>query len=124
MNFVKFTTIHNGRTKKLLICSINNKGRISLNLGIKKEFSLDKYNFAVLYHDLENKLFCIEFLCDEAALKEQYLHKITNHPTGASINANLFIEFLGICKEKTTRFPVKKDSDNRIIVDFSHADTV
>jgi hypothetical protein len=120
MNFVKFTK----PLKNPLICSVNNTGRIHLNIGIKREFSLDKYKFAVLYHDLENKLFCIEFLCDEAALKEQYLHKITNHPTGASINAKIFVEFLGICKEKTTRFPVKKDSDNRIIVDFSHAETI
>ncbi len=120
MNFVKFTK----PPKKPLICSVNNKGRIHLNTGIKREFSLDKYRFAVLYHDLENKLFCIEFLCDEAALKEQYLYKMTNHTTGTSINAKTFLEFLGICKEKRTRFSVKKDSDNRIIVDFSHAETI
>jgi hypothetical protein len=118
MNFVKFTK----PPKKPLICSANNTGRIHLNTTVQRELSLDKYNFAVLYHDLENKLFCIEFLCDEAALKEQYLHKITNHPTGTFLNAKSFLKFLGICKEKTTRFSVKKDSDNRIIVDFSHAE--
>jgi hypothetical protein len=120
MNFVKFTK----PLKNPLICSVNNTGRIHLNTGIKREFSLDKYKFAVLYHDLENKLFCIEFLCDEDALKEQHLHKMTHYVSGASINAKTFLEFLGICKEKTTRFSVKKDNDNRIIVDFSHAETV
>jgi hypothetical protein len=120
MNFVKFTK----PPKKPLICSVSNTGKIHLNAGIKREFSLDKYKFAVLYHDLENKLFCIEFLCDEDALKEQHLYKITKYTTGASINAKTFLEFLGICKEKRTRFSVKKDSDNRIIVDFSHAETI
>jgi hypothetical protein len=120
MNFVKFTK----PPKKPFICSVSNTGKINLNTGIKREFSLDKYKFAVLYHDLENKLFCIEFLCDEDALKEQHLHKMTHHVSGTSINAKTFLEFLGICKEKTTRFPVKKDGNNRIIVDFSHAETI
>jgi hypothetical protein len=117
MNFVKFTET----PKRTLYCTVNPRGVIYLNIGIKREFSLEKNKFAVLYHDLEKKLFVIEFICDET---EEYLYKIVNHSSGAYINAMGFVRFLGICKEKKTMFPVKKDSDNRIIVDFSHAETI
>jgi hypothetical protein len=117
MNFVKFTET----PKKTLYCTVNPRGVIYLNIGIKKEFSLEKTKFAVLYHDLENKLFCIEFIRDKT---EEYLYRVVNHESGSYISAMSFVRFLGICKEKKTMFPVKKDGDNRIIVDFSGAETI
>jgi len=110
MSFERFT--ETARSYKAKI-SIRSNGTVGLNGGAVNRFGLDRYEWAVLYFDKQNKLVGIKPVANE---KEEGAHKINKGKTGAWIAARRFLDYYEIAPAKTKRFDAAWDEKEKMIV--------
>lgn len=114
MAFVKFTETGKSFAAR---ASISPRGMISLNDGARRKFSLDSFNFAVLYYDAEKKLVGIELTNNE---NTEGAIKIRLRTTGADLAAKSFIDFFEISPTVTTMYSVTGgEQENWILIDLN-----
>ena len=114
MAFVKFTETGKSFAPK---ASLNDRGYLSFNNGARKRFNIDKYEYAVLYNDAENRKIGVEFTNEASA---EGAVKLRVRQTGATIGAKSFIDFFDIKISKTTIYDVSQgDSPQWVIIDLA-----
>lgn len=114
MAFVKFTETGKSFAPK---ASLNDRGYLSFNNGARKRFAIDKYEYAVLYNDAENRKIGVEFTNEASA---EGAVKLRVRQTGATIGAKSFIDFFDIKIAKTTIYDVAQgDSPQWVVIDLA-----
>ncbi len=109
--FEKFTKTHGrGYFPK---ASIWGKGQIGLNQGAVGKFSLDSFDYVVLFYDKESKKIGIKFTSE----KEDGIIKIVKRPgSGISFSAKAFLDFYDIDYSKRIKYNITHDKENDLYV--------
>jgi hypothetical protein len=109
MPFEKF--IMTGRSYRPKI-SIRTNGQIGFNLGAIKKFSLNKYKYAILFFDRENKQIGIKLTNTE----EEGTCKLQVRKSNAAISGKAFLDYYSIDYSKTTRYEAVWNEKEKMII--------
>lgn len=112
MAFEKFTKNRSRIGKPR--ASIWTRGQIGLNQGAVAEYDADKYKYAVLYFDKEERRIGIELTNDEDA--EGATKIIVRKNAGVSFSATAFLKTYKIDHSKTRQYPIYSDKESGLIV--------
>ena len=93
--------------------SIWSRGQIGFNQGSVKTFDLEKYKYAILFYDREQRIIGVRFTDDE---NEKCITKLIIRPNGASISARAFLNYYNIDYTKTTKCDITYDEKEHIFV--------
>lgn len=106
MAFERFTKI-GGRshTPKVAIWS---KGQLGFNKGAVNKWDLDKYEFAIMFFDKDERKIAVQFTQDASS---PGAIKIVKRPTGISFSASAFFQYYDIPHEKTEKYDVEFDKE-------------
>jgi len=110
MAFERFSERGRGYKPKV---SIWKRGQIGFNQGAVKRFDLDKYQYAVLFFDAENKRIGFKFTND---VDEDGISKLTVKDTGAIMSAKSFLDFHEIDYEETRKYDIGYDEKEKLYV--------
>ena len=111
MTFERFTkTRGRGYLPK---ASIWGKGQIGFNQGAVEKYSLNNFEYAVLFYDKGNQRIGIRFTNE----KEDGIVKLIKRPgSGVSLSAKAFLLFYSIDYSKKIRFTVNYDKENDLYI--------
>lgn len=109
MPFEKF--IMTGRSYKPK-ASIRANGQIGLNLGAIEKFKLDKYKYAILFFDKENKQIGIKLTNNE----EEGICKLQVRKSNAAISGKAFLDYYSIDYSKTKKHEAVWDEKEKMII--------
>lgn len=108
--FEKFT--HTGRSFKPKI-SIRSNGQIGFNQGSVKRFGLDKFDFAVMYYNKDQKKVAIAFANDE---NKDGVIRVTKRENNYFFSGKSFLEYYNIPYKATKTYEVDWDDENKIAI--------
>jgi len=109
MAFERFTQI--GQSFKPKISIWANGGQIGFNQGSMKRYRLEKYQYAIIFFDKENKRVGIKFTNDE---NEEGAIKF--NPQRGVISGKAFLDYYSIDYSKTKNYDVVFDQENDLYI--------
>ena len=119
MAFVRYTKSMKSYVPKI---SIWTKGQIGFNQGAVAKLHLADYKYAILFYDEDEKKIGIQFTNDSS---EKGVFKIVKVRTGASISAKSFLGTYGLLHDKTIKYNVHYDENEKIyVIDLKEKDHV
>lgn len=89
------------------------RGQIGFNRGAMEKFSLDKYNYVVLYFDSDSRRIGIKFTNNA---KEEGAIKIVKRPTAISFSATGFLKTYEIDHSESKQYNVEYDEKEEMYV--------
>lgn len=93
--------------------SIWSRGQIGFNTGATQKFSLNRFEYAVLFYDDEAKKIGIHLTNDAA---EDGATKITKRPSGISISAKAFMQFYDLLPNQNETYDVVYSEDEDMYI--------
>ncbi|MGB2678377.1 MAG: hypothetical protein WAN12_14925 [Candidatus Acidiferrum sp.] len=110
MAFERFTDV--GRVFRPR-ASIRSNGQIGFNHGSVKRFDMQKYSFAVLFYDKENRKVGVKLTNDKTEAGASSL--ITRSGNG-TVSARAFLEYYRLLPKITTQHDIEWDEENKLLV--------
>ena len=105
---VKHTAVGKSFTPKI---SMSPSGLISISDAATKKYDVEKYEYAILYYEPQDKFVVIQ-LTNE---KELGTIKIRQRTTGAYIAAASFMGNFEICLDATTIYDLQRDTESGLL---------
>lgn len=102
MAFVKFTEVNKSFVARV---SISPRGMLNFTDGARKRYSLDFYDFCVLYYDRDAQIIGVQLVADEHT---DGAIKIRKRITGADVGIKNFLDFFGIAPKKTSMYEIEQ----------------
>jgi hypothetical protein len=107
--FERFTQ---AKTEKLYV-SIRSHGQIAISTDLSKKLNLQKYSYAVLYHNKPNNQFAIVFTNNE---QEEGRTRIYHRRCNCHMRATYFCKFMGFYGSTIKKLPIADIGSDYIIV--------
>lgn len=109
MAFEKFTKT--GRAFKPK-ASIWSRGQIGFNQGAVERFSLERFDYVVLFYDKEEKRIGFQFTNDKDG---EGINKLNVKKTGAVVSGKAFLDYYEINHDKTKNYDLRREEDLFVI---------
>ena len=109
MGFERF--VHVGRSHKPKV-TIRTGGHLGFNRGAIERYSLQAYEYAVLFYDRDDRRIGIRL----TSTKEEGACKLRVRESGATISARAFLDFFEIDYSTSSRYFAEWDAEERMMI--------